>query len=134
MYERLPDILLSFALAQTDILVYPSAHATVCKDQCLALDGRGQTETLRAVWCITGAADAPPIVLLHGWAQDHRLFRHLAPLLAQTHRVLCVNFRGHDGRLTDNGDFTAEDAENAEFYILFAPSAASAVNILNSES
>jgi pimeloyl-ACP methyl ester carboxylesterase len=48
-------------------------------------------------------------VLLHGWAQDHRLFRHLAPLLAEDHRVLCLNFRGHDGKLTDIGDFTAAD-------------------------
>ncbi|RJQ79394.1 alpha/beta hydrolase [Pseudonocardiaceae bacterium YIM PH 21723] len=57
----------------------------------------------------SGAPDAPPMVLLHGWAQDHRLFRHLAPLLAEHYRVLCVNFRGHDGKLSDVGDFTAED-------------------------
>ena len=56
-----------------------------------------------------GSPDAPPLLLLHGWAQDHRLFRHLAPLLAEDHRVLCLNFRGHDGRLTDVGDFTADD-------------------------
>jgi len=57
----------------------------------------------------SGAPDAPPLIMLHGWAQDHRLFRHLAPLLAEDHRVLCVNFRGHDGKLTDVGDFTADD-------------------------
>jgi pimeloyl-ACP methyl ester carboxylesterase len=57
----------------------------------------------------SGASDAPPMIMLHGWAQDHRLFRHLAPLLAEHYRVLCLNFRGHDGKLTDVGDFTAED-------------------------
>ena len=57
----------------------------------------------------SGASDAPPMIMLHGWAQDHRLFRHLAPLLAEHYRVLCLNFRGHDGKLTDVGDFTAGD-------------------------
>ncbi|WP_020497114.1 alpha/beta fold hydrolase [Sciscionella marina] len=57
----------------------------------------------------SGDPTAPPLIMLHGWAQDHRLFRHLEPLLAEHYRVLRVNFRGHDGRLTDRGDFTAED-------------------------
>lgn len=56
-----------------------------------------------------GDRSSPALVMLHGWAQDHRLFRHLAPLLAEHYRVLCVNFRGHDGRLTDTGDYTHDD-------------------------
>lgn len=56
-----------------------------------------------------GSPQDPPLILLHGWAQDHRLFRHLAPELAEKYHVLCVNFRGHDSKLTDVGDFTAAD-------------------------
>lgn len=56
-----------------------------------------------------GSPDSPAMIMLHGWAQDHRLFRHLAPILADHFHVFCVNFRGHDGRLTDVGDFTHQD-------------------------
>ncbi|MDQ1105438.1 pimeloyl-ACP methyl ester carboxylesterase [Nocardioides zeae] len=56
-----------------------------------------------------GSAGKPPLVLLHGWAQDHRLFRHLAPILARDFHVYALNFRGHDAQLTDVGDFTADD-------------------------
>lgn len=57
----------------------------------------------------SGDPEAPPLLMLHGWAQDHRLFRHVEPHLAEHYRVLRMNFRGHDARLSDHGDFTAED-------------------------
>lgn len=56
-----------------------------------------------------GHTDKPSMILLHGWAQDHRLFRHLAPLLAEKYHVFALNFRGHDARLSRNDDFTAAD-------------------------
>ncbi|AYJ47311.1 alpha/beta fold hydrolase [Rhodococcus sp. P1Y] len=57
----------------------------------------------------SGTEHERTLILLTGWAQDHRLFKNLEPILAQEFRVLRVNFRGHDGLLTDNGDFTASD-------------------------
>jgi pimeloyl-ACP methyl ester carboxylesterase len=44
-----------------------------------------------------GSEDAPPIVLLHGLADDHRLWRHVAPNLAQRHHVVAVDLPGHGG-------------------------------------
>ncbi|WP_028921956.1 alpha/beta fold hydrolase [Pseudonocardia acaciae] len=57
----------------------------------------------------SGDPSRPPMVMLHGWAQDHRLFGRIEPYLAENYRVLRVNFRGHDAKLTDLGDFTARD-------------------------
>ncbi|OYO06664.1 alpha/beta fold hydrolase [Enemella evansiae] len=56
----------------------------------------------------SGETGAPPLLLLSGWAQDHRLFRHVEPYLAQRFRVIRMNFRGHDAKLTP-GDFTSAD-------------------------
>lgn len=57
----------------------------------------------------SGDPSAPPLILIHGWAQDHRLFRLLEPHLRDHFRVLRVNFRGHDGKVGTCADFTADD-------------------------
>ncbi|MCT9870654.1 alpha/beta fold hydrolase [Paenarthrobacter aurescens] len=57
----------------------------------------------------SGDPSAPPLILIHGWAQDHRLFRLLEPHLRDHFRVLRLNFRGHDGSAGTPADFTAED-------------------------
>lgn len=57
----------------------------------------------------SGDPAAPPLILIHGWAQDHRLFRLLEPHLKDHFRVLRLNLRGHDGKLGAPGDFTNED-------------------------
>jgi pimeloyl-ACP methyl ester carboxylesterase len=44
-----------------------------------------------------GQPDAPPIVLLHGFAGSMRWFDRLAPLLAASHRVIRVDLLGHGG-------------------------------------
>jgi pimeloyl-ACP methyl ester carboxylesterase len=41
-----------------------------------------------------GPADAPPLVLLHGWPQHWWCWRHVIPELATTHRVLAADLRG----------------------------------------
>ena len=56
-----------------------------------------------------GDKDAHTVVLLSGWAQDHRLFKTLAPELAKDFHVLCPNYRGHDPDQTLLGDFTKDD-------------------------
>ncbi|SED53908.1 haloacetate dehalogenase [Rhizobiales bacterium GAS191] len=41
------------------------------------------------------AGDGPPIVLLHGFPQTHVCWHLVAPLLAKTHRVVCMDMRGY---------------------------------------
>ena len=36
-----------------------------------------------------------PLVLLHGFPQTHAMWHHLAPTLAETHRVVCMDLRGY---------------------------------------
>ncbi|WP_336071097.1 alpha/beta hydrolase [Nitratireductor rhodophyticola] len=55
----------------------------------------------------SGSGDA--ILLLSGWCQDHRLFKHLAPDLARTHRVIRLDWRGHGEERSHDGDFTTDD-------------------------
>lgn len=64
-----------------------------------------------------GDKNAHTVVLLSGWAQDHRLFKTLAPELARDFHVLCPNYRGHDPDQTLSGDFTMADMvdDTAEF-------------------
>jgi pimeloyl-ACP methyl ester carboxylesterase len=39
--------------------------------------------------------DGPPIVLLHGFPQTHLMWRHVAPILAEHHTVVCPDLRGY---------------------------------------
>jgi pimeloyl-ACP methyl ester carboxylesterase len=57
----------------------------------------------------SGTSNKRTLVLLSGWAQDDRLFKNLAPLLAKDFHVLCPNYRGHDSEQTLHGDFTSDD-------------------------
>ena len=42
----------------------------------------------------SGPADAPPVVLLHGFPQHWYVWRHVLPQLAADHRVLALDLRG----------------------------------------
>jgi len=44
-----------------------------------------------------GPADAEAIVLLHGFPESHRTWRHVAPALAETYRVIAPDQRGFGG-------------------------------------
>ena len=44
---------------------------------------------------IDGRPDAPPAVLLHGIISSGRTWNWLVPTLAETHRVIRLDFRGH---------------------------------------
>ncbi|MFF5535917.1 alpha/beta fold hydrolase [Streptomyces cinerochromogenes] len=39
--------------------------------------------------------DGPAVVLLHGFPQTHLMWRHVAPVLAEHHTVVCPDLRGY---------------------------------------
>ena len=39
--------------------------------------------------------DGPPLVLLHGFPQTHAMWHKIAPTLARTHSVVCMDLRGY---------------------------------------
>src|SRR6478609_9310565 len=41
-----------------------------------------------------GDPEAPPALLLHGFPQDSWMWRHQAPVLSETHRVIAPDTRG----------------------------------------
>ena len=41
--------------------------------------------------------EGPPLVLLHGFPQTHACWHRVAPALAKTHRVVCLDMRGYGG-------------------------------------
>ncbi len=43
---------------------------------------------------VAEAGEGPPVVLLHGWPQHWYVWRHVIPLLAADHRVICPDLRG----------------------------------------
>ncbi len=51
----------------------------------------------------------PAVVLIPGWNEDHRMYKHIVPLLARRYRVLSLDWRGHGEDRTHNGDFTIDD-------------------------
>ena len=42
-----------------------------------------------------GPAEAPPLLLLHGFPQSHAMWHRLAPTLARTHRVIALDLKGY---------------------------------------
>lgn len=59
---------------------------------------------------IGGEADAPPVVLLHGFPQTHAEWHKVAPGLAANHRVVCLDLKGY-GR----SDAPAGDPEHTSY-------------------
>ena len=50
---------------------------------------------LRMHVALAGPEDAPPILLVHGWPQNWWAWRNVIPLLAERHRVIAPDLRGH---------------------------------------
>ncbi len=48
--------------------------------------------------------DGPPVVLLHGFPQTHAMWHHLAPALAETHTIVCMDLRGYGWSTAPKGD------------------------------
>ncbi|WP_445115521.1 alpha/beta fold hydrolase [Acinetobacter sp. WZC-1] len=49
------------------------------------------------------------LLLLSGWCQDHRLFKHIVEPLRQNFRVIRLDWRGHNSARSYDGDFTVDD-------------------------
>jgi haloacetate dehalogenase len=50
----------------------------------------------------------PPVVLLHGFPQTHAAFHRIAPALAQTNTVVCMDLRGYGWSSAPRGDAAHE--------------------------
>ena len=45
--------------------------------------------------CARVGGSGPPVVMLHGFPQTHACWHKIAPAIAQTHRVVCLDLRGY---------------------------------------
>ncbi len=48
--------------------------------------------------------EGPPLLLVHGFPQTHAMWHRLAPALAETHRVVCMDLRGYGWSSVPKGD------------------------------
>ncbi|KFC75308.1 Alpha/beta hydrolase fold protein [Bosea sp. LC85] len=48
--------------------------------------------------------EGPPLVLIHGFPQTHAEWHKIAPDLAKTHRVVCLDLRGYGWSSAPHGD------------------------------
>lgn len=72
-----------------------------------------QSDGLELFVVEAGPPDGTPVVLVHGWPDSHRLWRHQIPALAETgHRVLALDQRGF-GRSDRPADVSGYHVFNA---------------------
>jgi haloacetate dehalogenase len=57
---------------------------------------------------IGGPEDATPVLLLHGFPQTHACWHRIAPALAETHRVICLDLKGYGWSAAPAGDAAHE--------------------------
>jgi haloacetate dehalogenase len=60
-------------------------------DDFAALDIETETTSI----FVRQHGSGPPVLLLHGFPQTHLMWRHIAPLLAQSWKVVCADLRGY---------------------------------------
>ena len=53
---------------------------------------------------VGGPEDAPPLLLLHGFPQTHAMWHPIAPALAASHRVVCLDLKGYGWSGAPRGD------------------------------
>jgi haloacetate dehalogenase len=51
-----------------------------------------------------GPEGAPPVLMLHGFPQTHACWHRIAPALAATHRVVCLDLKGYGWSAAPKGD------------------------------
>ncbi|WP_112663674.1 alpha/beta hydrolase [Microvirga flavescens] len=57
---------------------------------------------------VRSKGNGPPLVLLHGFPETHVMWHHLAPALAETHSVVCMDLRGYGWSSAPRGDAAHE--------------------------
>lgn len=55
---------------------------------------------------VATVGDGPPLMLIHGWPQDHRAWRLVVPLLADRFRLILPDLRGFGWSEAPAGDYT----------------------------
>jgi pimeloyl-ACP methyl ester carboxylesterase len=63
---------------------------------------------LRTHVALAGPEDAPPVLLVHGWPQHWWSWRHVIGPLAEDHRVICPDLRGHGWTDAPRGGYEKE--------------------------
>jgi pimeloyl-ACP methyl ester carboxylesterase len=63
---------------------------------------------LRTHVAVAGPAGAPKVVLVHGWPQNWWVWREIIPSLAQRHRVIAPDLRGHGWTEAPKGGYEKE--------------------------
>ena len=53
---------------------------------------------------VGGSEEAPPLLLLHGFPETHACWHRIAPALAETHRVVCLDLKGYGWSQAPAGD------------------------------
>ncbi|MBI3786595.1 MAG: alpha/beta hydrolase [Deltaproteobacteria bacterium] len=72
-------------------------------------DGQTQARGLNFHYVEWGAANAPPVLCLHGITQTAHSWDEVADDLGRDHRVLCLDQRGHgDSDWAGDGDYTRQ--------------------------
>jgi pimeloyl-ACP methyl ester carboxylesterase len=67
-----------------------------------------------------GDPDAPPVMLVHGWPQHWWEWRGQIGVLAQTHRVICPDLRGHGWSDAPRGDYRKQTLADDLVHLLDA--------------
>lgn len=63
---------------------------------------------LRTHVAVAGPPDGPPVVLVHGWPQNWWVWREIIPSLAERHRVIAPDLRGHGWTEARKGGYAKE--------------------------
>jgi pimeloyl-ACP methyl ester carboxylesterase len=67
-----------------------------------------------------GDPEAPPVMLVHGWPQHWWEWRAQIGVLAQTHRVICPDLRGHGWSDAPRGDYRKQTMADDLVHLLDA--------------
>lgn len=52
-------------------------------------------QTSQTRFFVRSSGSGPPVLLLHGFPQNHLMWRKVAPLLARNFTVVCADLRGY---------------------------------------
>ena len=78
-------------------------------------------------WTSTGGGCAPPVLLLHAWAECRRSFDRLLPLLPETVDGIAIDQRGHGDAESPPGGYALDDFAEDVVAFMDATDIASAV-------